>query len=103
MYTNNDCLVTYGSYIEYPANERGKFSKQVPDFVVEKKIFRKCIWMTSHLRTFKYKLWKNVRRQRCIGFYWKNICHGRRFTRDVSNARDGRREKFLYRRYFICL
>ena len=62
-YTNNDCLMTYGSYIEYPANERGKFSRQVPDFIVEKKIFRKCIWMTSHLRTFKYKLWKNVRRQ----------------------------------------
>jgi glycosyltransferase involved in cell wall biosynthesis len=63
VYANNDCLMTYGSYIEYPANERGKFSRQVPDFIVEKKIFRKCIWMTSHLRTFKYKLWKNIKKE----------------------------------------
>jgi glycosyltransferase involved in cell wall biosynthesis len=62
-YADNDCLMTYGSYIEYPSNERGKFSKQLPEIVIKNKIFRLCKWMTSHLRTFKYKLWKNVRRE----------------------------------------
>ena len=59
--------MTYGTYIEYPANERGKFSKQLPELVIKNKAFRKHQWMTSHLRTFKYKLWKNVRREDILG------------------------------------
>lgn len=67
VYTNNDCLMTYGSYIEYPSGQRGKFSKQLPELVIKNKAFRKHQWMTSHLRTFKYKLWKNVRREDILG------------------------------------
>jgi len=62
VYSNNDCLITYGSYIEYPAGVRGKFSKQVPEHIVKNKLFRQSEWMTSHMRTCKYKLWKNVKR-----------------------------------------
>ena len=39
---------------------RGKFSKKVPEQIINEKIFRKTEWMTSHMRTFKYKLWKNI-------------------------------------------
>ena len=63
VYANNDCLMTYGSYIEYPSGQRGKFSKQLPEFIIENKAFREYEWVTSHLRTFKYKLWKNIRRE----------------------------------------
>jgi glycosyltransferase involved in cell wall biosynthesis len=69
VYSKNDCLMTYGSYIEYPPQKkgdyvrRGKFSRKLPDSVIAEKSFRAAEWMTSHLRTFKYKLWKNVRRE----------------------------------------
>ena len=63
VYSNNDCLMTYGSYIEYPSYVRGKFSVKLPEIVTKNKLFRTSQWMTSHLRTFKYKLWKNVRRE----------------------------------------
>ena len=59
-YSENDCLMTYGSYIEYPSGIRGKFSKQVPEDVIKNKKYRQSEWMTSHVRTFKYKLWKNI-------------------------------------------
>jgi len=55
-YKDTECLMTYGSYIEWPKKERGKFSKQLPDNVVKHKLFRQSQWMTSHLRTFKFKL-----------------------------------------------
>ena len=67
VYSNNDCLMTYGSYIEYPANMRGKFSRKLPERIIESKLFRKSQWMTSHLRTFKYKLWKSVKREDVLG------------------------------------
>jgi len=63
VYSNNDCLMTYGSYVEYPSKIRGKFSRQLPDHIIKNKTFRSIPWMTSHIRTFKYKLWKSVRRE----------------------------------------
>lgn len=62
-YENTDCLMTYGSYIEYPSLTRGKFSKQIPDRVIEQQSYRKNQWMSSHLRTFRYKLWNNINKE----------------------------------------
>lgn len=62
-YTNKDCLMTYGSYVEYPVGVRGKFSKQLPEDVIKNKSFRQSEWMTSHMRTYKYKLWCRVKRE----------------------------------------
>tara|TARA_R110000751_G_scaffold14408_1_gene46674 strand:- start:1919 stop:2668 length:750 start_codon:yes stop_codon:yes gene_type:complete len=66
-YSNNDCLMTYGSYIEFPSNVRGKFSRQLPENVTKNKLFRTSPWMTSHIRTFKYKLWNSVKREDVLG------------------------------------
>ena len=63
VYNNNDCLMTYGSYAEYPANIKGKFSRQLPKNIIKEKLFREHIWVTSHLKTFKYKLWKNIKQE----------------------------------------
>ena len=63
VYSENDCLMTYGSYIEYPSGVRGKFSKMVPGSIVNNKLYRRSEWMTSHLRTFKHKLWKRVKKE----------------------------------------
>ena len=62
-YKDSGCLMTYGSYAEWPAGERGKFSRELPDNVIKHKLFRQSQWMTSHLRTFKCRLWKNVKRE----------------------------------------
>jgi len=62
-YNETGCLVTYGSYITFPKKERGKFSRQIPDWVLEKKLFRQNPWMSSHLRTFKFKLWDAIKKK----------------------------------------
>ena len=65
-YTETDCLMTYGSYIEYPRGIRGKFSREVPHEVITNKLFRDSFWMTSHLRTFKYVLWRHIKNEDII-------------------------------------
>ena len=62
-YEETNCSLTYGSYVEYPTKVRGKFAKKVPQFVIESKAFRQSEWMTSHMRTFKYKVWKNIKKE----------------------------------------
>ena len=62
-YEEKECLMTYGSYIEYPRKIRGKFSRQIPEEILKNKSFRQSEWMTSHLRTFKYVLWRNIKEE----------------------------------------
>lgn len=52
--------MTYGSYAEFPKNVRGKFAKQISDYVINNNLFRESEWLSSHLRTFRYKLWDNI-------------------------------------------
>ena len=59
-YKREECWLTYGSYLEYPANIRGKFACKVPEAVISQNRFRESPWMTSHLRSWKYALWQNV-------------------------------------------
>jgi glycosyltransferase involved in cell wall biosynthesis len=60
-YEIEQCWMTYGSYVEYPAKVRGKFNKPLPQQVIENQLYRQAEWMTSHLRTCKYKLWKRIK------------------------------------------
>jgi len=62
-YKETDCWITYGSYMEYPSGTRGKFSRQIPKEIIKTNTFRESEWMSSHLRTFKYKLWKRIDKQ----------------------------------------
>ena len=62
-YNEANCLITYGSYAEYPSLNRGKFSRQIPKEIIESNTFRESEWMSSHLRTFKYKLWKKIKKE----------------------------------------
>lgn len=59
-YQNNDCLMTYGSYREFPSNLIGKYSKQIPQVIIDNNSYRNYEWCSSHLRSFKYKLWKRI-------------------------------------------
>jgi glycosyltransferase involved in cell wall biosynthesis len=55
-----DTLVTYGTYIEFPSGNRPSNVSKYPEEVVKTNSFRKDIWRASHLRTFKYKIWKSI-------------------------------------------
>jgi hypothetical protein len=48
---------------EWPKKKEESFQENLPDNVVKHKLFRQSQWMTSHLRTFKYKLWKKIKRE----------------------------------------
>ena len=61
VYSKSQCWLTYGSYMEYPSGQKGKFSVQIPDYIIENNLFRENQWMSSHLRTFKYHLWKQIK------------------------------------------
>jgi hypothetical protein len=55
-----DHLMTYGSYAYNPGGRRGPEPSEYPEEVVSGNLFRKDDWRASHLRSFKYKLWKNL-------------------------------------------
>ena len=60
VYENEECLLTYGTYIQYPNGSVGVEPSQYPEEVVKNNIFRQDSWRASHLKTFKYSLWKNL-------------------------------------------
>ncbi len=55
-----DCLMTYGSYVLYPFGVLGPEPSKYPEDVIKDNLYREDRWRASHLRTFKYHLWKNV-------------------------------------------
>lgn len=55
-----ETLITYGTYIEFPSGIRPFNVTAYPKEVIESRTFRQDIWRASHLRTFKYKLWKSI-------------------------------------------
>ena len=57
---NDDTLITYGSYVLSPFGVIGPEPSQYPPEVIKNNLFRQDKWRASHLRTFKYKLWKNI-------------------------------------------
>ncbi len=63
VYKINKCWLTYGSYMDYPNGNKGVFARQAPSSIVEDRSFRQHEWCFSHLRTFKYHLWKQIKRE----------------------------------------
>lgn len=56
IYSNPNIWLTYGSFIS-ESKKHDNFCKPITDI----KNYRKSEWVTSHLRTFKYKIWKNIK------------------------------------------
>ena len=63
VYNQSGCWLTYGSYAEYPSNRRGKFARQIPLSVINSNSFRNHEWCSSHMRTFKYHLWRQIKKE----------------------------------------
>lgn len=55
-YANSNILMTYGSFIHWPTGETS-FPRFFPNNIVENRDFRKHPFISSHLRTYKSKLW----------------------------------------------
>tara|TARA_Y100000593_G_C4302896_1_gene334285 strand:- start:940 stop:1692 length:753 start_codon:yes stop_codon:yes gene_type:complete len=60
VYTQIPCLMTYGNHIHYPT---GGYSncEPIPQEIYETNNFRGYKFVTSHLRTFKSKLWYQIK------------------------------------------
>jgi hypothetical protein len=59
-YDDKDCYVTYGSYVAHPDGWLGPEPSQYPDEVIQNNTFREDRWRASHLRTFRYKMWRSI-------------------------------------------
>jgi hypothetical protein len=59
-YTSEDCNLTYGSFVECPLGEIGKEASEYPEDVIKNNAYRLDTWRASHLKTFKFKLWKKI-------------------------------------------
>jgi glycosyltransferase involved in cell wall biosynthesis len=64
-YHHHDAWMTYGSYIRSPGGERG-IGASIPSKVMKHRLFRKYKFVTSHLRTFKAKLFQNIEKKDLI-------------------------------------
>ena len=53
-------FLTYGSYVYSTNGQKGVEPSEYPDEVIKNSAFRKDVWRASHLRSFKYHLWKKL-------------------------------------------
>ena len=67
IYQRNDCWLTYGSYIEYPGGRTSDFHvTKYPDNIIESGDFRQDNWRASALRTYKFKLAKQITKEELV-------------------------------------
>ncbi len=62
VYSDPDVWFTWGSYVDWPRNTRG-CSRPIPRNVLDARNYRRKPWCTSHLRTFKAKLFKHIKKE----------------------------------------
>ena len=60
IYNDENVWFTWGSYVNHPGNSPG-CSKPIPQNIIDTKRYRHFPWCTSHLRTFKVKLFKQIK------------------------------------------
>ncbi len=59
IYKQYKCWMTYGSYAS-PNGELDPVCAPYPDIIIRTNKYRQASWRASHLKTFKYKLWKRI-------------------------------------------
>lgn len=55
----NDLMLTYGSFVMWPTGELS-FPREFPQEIIKRNDYRKHPFISSHLRTFKSKLWNAI-------------------------------------------
>jgi hypothetical protein len=59
-YDQTNCLVTYGNHVHHPTGGLSN-CQPFPVDVIKNRSFRQYKFVSSHLRTFKSKLWNSIR------------------------------------------
>ena len=66
-YEEKKCLITYGSFIEWPSGIcHPHLLEPYPLHVIENNLFREHEWKASALRTFRRILWENIKKSDLI-------------------------------------
>jgi len=75
VYQDKDTWMTYGNHLNWPDIENEPFPIfGYPSEVVENNKYRNFRYLASHLRTYKYGLWKKVNKEQFLdenGEYWQ--------------------------------
>lgn len=58
-YEQTGCLLTYGNHVHYPTGGHSN-CEPFPQEIITSRSFRKYKFVSSHLRTFKSKLWNSI-------------------------------------------
>jgi len=66
FYNEKQCWMSYGGYIDYPeltfpGGPYGHQNTEYPNEIQKSKLYRKDWWRASHLRTFKWHLYKKIK------------------------------------------
>ena len=59
-YNDEECWMTYGSYVMHPHAVIGPEPSPYPNHVIEQNTYRQDQWRASHLRTFRKDLWDKI-------------------------------------------
>jgi glycosyltransferase involved in cell wall biosynthesis len=76
VYQQNNTLMTYGSFIHWPTGEIS-FPRNFPIEIINNNAYRDYKFISSHLRTFKSKLWYSIKDEDLRdedGEYFKTGC-----------------------------
>ena len=60
FYNKEQCWMTYGNHYNFPDGEPFFPLYKYPNKVIEENSYRQYRFLCSHLRTYKYKLWKKI-------------------------------------------
>lgn len=61
-YKDKNTWLTYGQFRFYPSETIG-FCTKFPQWVIQQNAFRKYFWITTHLKTYKAKLFKKIKKE----------------------------------------
>lgn len=59
IYEDPDVWMTYGSFEDFDTGKRG-LCRELPDAAHQRGDYRDRPWMTSHLRSYRYGLWRSI-------------------------------------------
>lgn len=62
IYTEEDIYLTWGQFETYPPKcNKINYALPIPDIVIEQKLYREIVDIFGHLRTFKYRLFREIK------------------------------------------
>ena len=72
VYTENNITLTYGSYVSYPQGTKSQL-RMYPENIIDGTDYRNYDFLSSHLRTFKYKVFKHLKKDDLLSSWDNNF------------------------------